>query len=117
VCAAASVPIADPQWRCAVVAAALGLFAAFTIDWLAVAALVLPTWMVMHGFLVNRLGDLSWHGRADVDRLVALVIAGGLGLCTGAAYRRMHGLRQRWELAGLVHEMRTEINEETKHRA
>jgi hypothetical protein len=114
---AASVPIADPQWRCAVVAVAVGLFAAFTLDWPAVAAVVLPTWMIMNGFLVNRLGDLSWHGRADLDRFVVLVVAGCLGLAVGKAHRRVHGLRERWQLAAVVHEMRTEINEETKHRA
>jgi hypothetical protein len=115
--AAASVPIADPQWRCAVVAVALGLFAAFTLDWLAVAAVVLPTWMIMNGFLVNHLGDLSWHGRADLDRFVVLVGAGLVGLAVGGARQRVQGLRERWQWAGVVQEMRTEFNEETKHRA
>jgi MFS family permease len=114
---AASVPIADPQWRCAVVAVALGLFAAFVVDWLAVAVVVLPTWMIMNGFLVNRLGDLSWHGWVDLDRFVVLVVAGCLGLAVGAAHRRVHGLRERWQLEAAVQEMRTEFNEETKHRA
>ena len=63
---AAWLPVADATWRCAVVAAAVGAFAAFTLDRLALAALLLPTWMIMNGFLVNRLGDLSWHGTADL---------------------------------------------------
>jgi hypothetical protein len=115
--AAAAVPITDPQGRCAVVALVLGLFAAFTVDRLAVAAVVIPTWMVMNGFLVNQLGDLTWHGWADVDRFAVLVAAGGLGLAISGARRRMHGLRERWQLGVLVQDMRADFNKETKHRA
>jgi len=85
--AAASVPITDPRLRCVVVALAVGLFAAGTVDGRAVALVILPAWMIMNGFLVNHLGDLSWHGRADLDRILVLLAAGGIGLATGAAYR------------------------------
>ena len=53
---AAWLPVADASggdaraWLVAV-----GAFAAFTLDRLALAALLLPTWMIMNGFLVNRL--------------------------------------------------------------
>ena len=112
--AASAVPIVDPQWRCAVVAAALGLFAASTVDWVAVSAVVLPTWMIMNGFLVNQLGDLTWHGRADLDRFLALVVAGGIGLTVGAARRRLLDLRERGQLGAAVQGLRTEFNKETK---
>lgn len=112
--AAAAVPIGDPQGRCAVVAVALGLFAVFTTDRLAVSAIVLPTWMIMNGFLVNHLGDLSWHGWGDLDRFLALVAAGVIGLAIGAAHQRIRELRERWRLGAAVQEMRTEFNKETK---
>jgi len=112
--AASTVPAVDPQWRCAVVAAALGLFAASTVDWVAVSAVVLPTWMVMNGFLVNQLGDLSWHGWADLDRFLALVAAGCLGLAVGTARRGLLHLREQGQLGAAVQNMRTEFNKETR---
>ena len=112
--AASAVPIVDPQWRCAVVAGALGLFAAFTVDWVAVSAVVLPTWMVMNGFLVNQLGDLTWHGWADLDRFLALVAAGGIGLAVGAARRTLLDVREQGRLGMAVQAMRTEFTKETK---
>ena len=112
--AASAVPIVDPQWRCAVVAAALGLFAASTVDWVAVSAVVLPTWMVMNGFLVNHLGDLTWHGWADVDRFLALVAAGGAGLAVSAARRALLDLREPERLGVAVQNLRTEFTKETK---
>lgn len=115
--AAATVPITDPQWRCAPVAVAMGLFAAGTFDWRAVALIVVPAWMVMNGFLVNHLGELSWHGWADLDRFLVLVVAGGVGLAVASAHRGLKDRRERWPLGAAVHEMRREINEETKQRA
>lgn len=119
---AARIPTADPQLRCAVVALAIGGFAAFTVDRRALVAVILPAWLIMNGFLVNRLGDLSWHGTADVDRFLVLVVAGAAGLVAGATGRRLHGVRDRWQMGALVeqmqvHEMNAEINEETKRRA
>jgi hypothetical protein len=115
---AASVPIAEPQWRCAVVALGLGLFAVVAADWLAVATVVVPTWMIMNGFLVNHLGELSWHGVADLDRLLALSIAGVIGLAGAAALhlRREHCERRQFGptvqdlLAGMPSAGRTSRN-------
>jgi hypothetical protein len=115
---AARLPVADATWRSASVAVALGTFAAFTVDPLALAALLLPTWMIMNGFLVNRLGDLSWHGIADLYRILALAGAGGLGLMLGEITRRAHGLRERWRLGVVVEAMAaTEFDKEEGHRA
>jgi hypothetical protein len=80
---AASFPGADPRWRCAIVATALGLFAAYTANRAAVALIIPATWMVMDGFLVNRLGELSWDGWPDLARFLVLVAAGCFGLAVG----------------------------------
>jgi hypothetical protein len=115
--AAASVPVTDPQWRCAVVALAVGLFAMGTSDGRAVALIVLPAWMVMNGFLIHHQGELSWQGWADLDRVLVLATAGGIGLAVAAANRELQEHRERWQLGAAVQAMRTAINEETKHRA
>ena len=115
--AAGSVPITDPQWRCVVVAVAVGLFALGTSDGRALTLLVLPAWMVMNGFLVNHLGELSWHGWADLDRFMSLIVAGGVGLAVARGSHALHERRERWRLGAAVQEMRSEINEETKRRA
>lgn len=114
---AAHVPVAEGQWRCAVVAAAVGLFAAFTVDPRAVAAVLVPTWLIMNGFLVNRLGDLSWHGTADVDRFLVLTAAAVVGLAIGVTSRQLDGARRRWQLGAVVQAMNPEINKETRRRA
>lgn len=80
---AASFPDTDPRWRCAIVAMALGLFAAYTTNRAAVALIIPATWMVMDGFLVNRLGELSWDGGPDLARFLVLVAAGCFGLALG----------------------------------
>jgi len=80
---AASFPGTDPRWRCAIVATALGLFAAYTANRAAVALIIPATWMVMDGFLVNRLGELSWDGWPDLARFLVLVAAGCFGLAVG----------------------------------
>jgi len=120
---AGRVPATDGLVRGAMVAISLGVFAVLTVDWRAVAALVVPAWMVLNGFLVNTLGDLSWHGRADLYRLAALVAAGALGLLAGRLRDRLLDLRDRDQLGAQVHSMATdfdrsaEINKETRRRA
>ncbi len=106
---ASAIPRAQPGWRCALVALAVGVFAATTVDLPAVAALVPGTWMVMDGFLVNRLGDLSWHGSPDAYRLLALIAAGGLGLALGGMNHRVHELRQQWRWGIEVQTLRDQI--------
>jgi hypothetical protein len=81
---AASFPGTDPRWRCAIVATAVGLFAAYTTNRAAVVLIIPATWMVMDGFLVNRLGELSWDGGPDLARFLVLVAAGGFGLALGS---------------------------------
>jgi len=45
----------------------------------------------LHGFLVNRLGELSWHGWSDLLRLVVLALIGSIGVALGAG---LDGLRE-----------------------
>lgn len=114
---AAVIPAVDAGWRCAVVAAAMGVFAALTVDPLALAALVPSTWLVMNGFLVNRLGNLSWHGASDGYRFLALTVLAGLGLAVGALHRRRRDLRAQWHLGMAVELMRSEFDEEMNRSA
>jgi hypothetical protein len=72
---------------------------------LAVALLVIGVWvrhawvlalvavlaaLLADGFLVNRLGQLSWHGTADAYRLSVVTGSAGLGLLLGALHRQWH---------------------------
>jgi hypothetical protein len=59
---------------------AVGLFAALTNDVLALIPVVALAWLVVNGFLVDRLGELSWHGWPDLFRLSLLACAGYVGL-------------------------------------
>jgi MFS family permease len=83
------IPPADPDWRFAVVALAVGGFAAATAGLRSVAAIVLLAWLVVNGFLVDRFGVLAWHGWPDVVRAVLLIAAGAVGLGIGIARRRL----------------------------
>ena len=84
---ASMVPSADAGWRLAVVACAVGAFAAATTNVLAVPCTVALAWLFVNGFLVDRFGELSWHGAADVMRALMLVLAGGVGQVVGHAWR------------------------------
>jgi MFS family permease len=81
---AALLPSADSAWRIGAVAFGIGLFAARTRDLLACAAVVALAWLVVNGFLVDRLGQLFWHGPADLARLALLAGAAAVGLVTGS---------------------------------
>ena len=85
--AAAAIPSGDIGWRLVAVAAAVGLFAAWTDDGLAAAFIVGLAWLVVNGFLVDRYGQLSWHGWADLLRLLVLVAAAGVGIVLGRSRR------------------------------
>jgi hypothetical protein len=80
---AALVPPADLDWRFAVIVVVIGVFAERSRQWLAMAALVPLAWLVVNGFQVDRYGVLSWHGAADVYRLVILTLGAAAGLAIG----------------------------------
>jgi hypothetical protein len=83
----AAVPASAGSVRLGPVAVALAGFAALTVNAAAVAAVGGLGFLVFDGFLVNQVGELSWHGPADVRRLMVLAVAGVLGLGAGTAYR------------------------------
>lgn len=111
------IPAVDAGWRFALVLAAVGLFAALTVDALAAAFVLGLAWLLVNGFLVNRLGELSWHGSADLRRLLLLAIVGVGGLAGGAVSRSMSERRDRRRLGKLVQVMAREFDKEGKQRA
>ena len=85
---AAAVPVTDQPMRFGVMVAAVAVFAALTGDRVAAAWAAGLAWLVVNGFLVDRFGELSWHGPADVYRAAMLTLAGVLGLLIAAVRRR-----------------------------
>ena len=81
--------------------AAVGAFGGDLVAALATAGIA---WSVLDGFLVNRLGTLTWHGAADMVRvgvLAAVALAGWLGaLAYRAAGHRGDVVRMRIWLYG-----------------
>jgi MFS family permease len=84
---AAGIPPSHPVWRSAALLVAVAGFAAATVDKVAAASTAGIGLAVFYGFLVNRLGELSWHGTADLWRLMATVVAVALGLVAGEMIR------------------------------
>jgi len=72
--------------------AAVVAFAALAGDRRAVACVAGLAWLVVNGFLVDRFGELSWHGTADIYRALMLISAGILGLLIAAVRRRRRGV-------------------------
>jgi hypothetical protein len=58
-----------------------------TVNAAAVAAVGVVAFLVVDGFLVNQLGELSWHGAADDQRLFVFIVVSVSGLLAGGAYR------------------------------
>jgi hypothetical protein len=114
---AALVPAAYPGPRFAVVAVAVGLFAVLTVDHLALAPVALLGALVVNGFLVNRFGELTWHGSSDLYRLMLLAMAGALGLAIGEARQQIFTLRNRWRAEAEWQALAAHINEEERRDA
>jgi hypothetical protein len=91
---AGQVPVADTGVRLAVMAAAIAAYAAFSVDIVAVAAVLPLAWLVQDGFLLDRYGVLVWRGWSDVARLGLLVAAALVGLALGAVRHRTVGARR-----------------------
>jgi hypothetical protein len=85
------VPSADPGWRFGVMAATVALFALVAADPVAATSTAVLAWLVTNGFLIDRFGELSWHGPADIDRAAMLTVAAALGLLVAAVRRRRRG--------------------------
>jgi MFS family permease len=90
---AAAVPQADATFRYGVLVGTIMAFAAVADVWAASVAVGVIGFLVFDGFLVNRLGELSWHGSADLSRLLALAAAVAFGRLVGEIYRSSRLLR------------------------
>lgn len=103
VCAAATPPAAAVARlvALAVYVAAVGAVGRDLVAALATAAIA---WTVLDGFLVNRLGVLTWHGSADAARLGVLLAAAAAGWLAALGHRtarhRRDVLRLRTWLSG-----------------
>jgi hypothetical protein len=86
---AAAAMFAEVPARLAVVAVALAAFAAAVDDPLASVATGVLGFLLLNGFLVNRLGELTWNGRTSSGHVA--VLTGALGL--GMAWQRVRAAR------------------------
>jgi hypothetical protein len=87
---AACLPTSLGDWRLTPVAAALFVTGVWVRHVRVLALVSLVAALVVDGFLVNRLGELSWHGTADAYRLCVGAGSAGLGLLLGTLHRRWH---------------------------
>jgi MFS family permease len=69
-----------PAPRLALLVVAVALFAALSGDGPAALAVAGLAWPIGNGFLVNRYGGLSWHGRLDTGFVLSLLIAVSVGM-------------------------------------
>jgi len=76
---ASTVPHAEAVTRTLVLALAVGVFAWWANDWRPIAASACLAFLVADGFLVDRYGNLQWHGCADALRVVAFFVAAATG--------------------------------------
>jgi hypothetical protein len=90
---AAAVPGSGSGVRVGLVAAVVAVLAAVTADPAATVVTVVVAFLIVNGFLVDQLGELSWHGRPDAARLAALAVAAGAGLGVGRLRRRIRAAR------------------------
>jgi MFS family permease len=92
---AASIPAADKGWRFGVIVAAVLLFAACSLDQVAISVAAVTGALIFNGFLEDRFGQLSWHAD-DLWRLLLLVMVAAFGLALGEGYRYVRDLRLRY---------------------
>lgn len=83
---AATIPAAHSGARFGIIAGVVLLFAAVSLDPVALAVVALIGALLDNGFLENSSGNLSWH-TDDLWRLMLLVMAGAVGLAVGEAVR------------------------------
>jgi hypothetical protein len=90
---ASAVPAADGAARYGVLVVAVLVFTMVADVWAAAIGVAVVGYLVFDGFLVNQLGELSWHGQADTIRLMALTLAVVLGRLAGDGYRAVRWRR------------------------
>ena len=84
---ASALPVDHPYGRTAVMAAAVLVASAGTGNLGAAAAATALAALTTNGFLINRLGELSWHGMPDVYRTAILAAAAAVGFAVAALAR------------------------------
>jgi MFS family permease len=89
-------PPSQPAQRSTVLAAVVAAFAAVAGNVLVGLATAGMAWLFCNGFLVDRLGELHWHGRDDAVRLAAFGAAGLVGGAAGWAARVVRSAWRRW---------------------
>ncbi|WP_426512887.1 hypothetical protein ACPPVO_20935 [Dactylosporangium sp. McL0621] len=85
--AAAVIAPSESMARLAAMAVCVASVGAVGGDLVAAMATAGIAWAVLNGFLVNRLGELTWHGRADAVRLSVLCAAALAGWLSVMSYR------------------------------
>lgn len=84
-----------PGPRLGLLVAAVLIFTAMAGDGRAAIGVGAMAWAVGNGFLVNRLGQLTWHGRLDGWFVIGLLSAVSVGMVT-AQVREGIRSRRRW---------------------
>jgi len=84
---ASALPQADVVLRYGVLVAAVFVFAALCHSRTATTVVAAIGFLVFNGFLVNQLGELTWHGWADVTRVAALGTAAVFGRLCGDVHQ------------------------------
>ena len=85
--AAAAVPAQHVVIRYSVLVVTVFAFTALTGVWATPVAVAVIGFAVFDGFLINQFGELSWHGDADLSRLLALTGAVIFGRLAGDTWR------------------------------
>ncbi len=81
--AASMLPGSDSVLRTLIVVVAVAAFAGWADDWRPALATAAVGFLLVDGFLVDRYGQLAWHGGADGLRLAAFVGAAVVGTWLG----------------------------------
>jgi hypothetical protein len=84
--AVAATSARTPGPRLGLLVLTVAVFAALTGNVRAASAVAALAWPIGNGFLVNRFGELSWHGRLDGWFVIGLLSAVSVGIL--AARRR-----------------------------
>ncbi len=114
--AAALIPAAYPGWRFGLVAVAVLVFAAVSLDHVALAFVALIGALIFNGFLEDQFGQLAWHGADDLWRLLLLIMVGAFGLAIGEGYQHVRDLRIRYRMVNST-ALFAPSKEEEKHGA
>lgn len=83
-------------WRIAAVTAGVLVFTTITGDGRAAGGVAVIAWAVGNGFLINRLGQLSWHAEGDTWFVMGLLGAVAVGMTIAEVRREVRG-RRRWQ--------------------